>query len=136
MFVFKLGIKFKLLQPSRSYLVWHLPTFPTLSPPNSPPLCPTFIILQSYWPFFCSPKHSKGTISTGSSIYVFSVWNIFSQILLWLALFHHSALSSWVIFSERSFLVTMVKNAAMLQWMAPFSFFSPCFIFIHKTITS
>lgn len=136
MFVLKLGIKFKFLQPSRSYLVWHLPTFPTLSPPNSPPLCLTFIILQSYWPFFCSPEHSKA-LSAQYLQFMYFLFGIFSPRSCCGWLYFIIQLSVHGSSSQRG--LSWSPWLKMLQccngWLL-FLFFSPCFIFVHKTITS
>lgn len=110
MFIFKFGIKSKLfLQLAGSCLIGRLLRFLLSYPPNfltapSPihkPLASLGCLL--------SHEHSKVIIGSTSLFNVFSAWNIFSKILLWLAFPNHSDLSLYVISSERPFLVTLAK---------------------------
>lgn len=85
MFIFKFGIKSKLLLwLAGSCLIGRLlrllfsfpPNFLTAPSPIHNPLA-SLVCLVSH-------EHSKVVISSTSSFKVFSAWNIFSKILLWL----------------------------------------------------
>lgn len=128
--IYQYIMKLKLPQSSGSYLIWLSHLVSSWLPTTQPHIH----ISPASLAFLLSPQTLQGHHQLRILNYVFSTWNIFSQILLWLALFYHSAPSSWVIFSEKTFLATIAMKKHMQccnGWLPFLCFFTVLFLLIR-----